>query len=135
MKKFIGSVFVGILLFSTVNANIVSGTKERIQMVGDSLLNNVIDGMKTNDYAKYSRDFDATMKDALSEKTFAITNKQITELFGEYKNSEYLGSLNQKKTTMFLWKGVFSKSQDDILIKLVVSEIDGKCLISGLWFQ
>jgi len=126
---------VGMLVFSTANANVVSGTKERIQIIGDSLLNNVLDGMKINDYAKYSRDFDVAMKDALPEKAFIATNKQIIELFGEYKNSEYLGFLNQKKTTMFLWKGFFSKSQDDILIKLVVSETDGKYLISGLWFQ
>ncbi|MFA5033342.1 MAG: hypothetical protein WC614_10010 [bacterium] len=135
MKKLVWSVFVGMLVFSTANANVVSGTKERIQIIGDSLLNNVLDGMKINDYAKYSRDFDVAMKDALPEKAFIATNKQIIELFGEYKNSEYLGFLNQKKTTMFLWKGFFSKSQDDILIKLVVSETDGKYLISGLWFQ
>ena len=135
MKKLIWVVLAGMLLFSTANANVVSGTKEKIQMVGDSLLNNVLDGMKTNDYAKYSRDFDATMKNALSEKAFIATNKQITELFGEYKNSAYLGFLNQKKMTMFLWKGIFGKSQDDVLIKLVVSETDGKYLIAGLWFQ
>ncbi|MDD2890716.1 MAG: hypothetical protein PHE49_08780 [bacterium] len=135
MKKFILSVFVGILVFSTANANVVSGTKEKIQIIGDSLLNNVLDGMKTNDYAKYSRDFDATMKDALPEKAFIATNKQLIEFFGEYKGCEYLGFLNQKKTTMFLWKGFFNKSQDDVLIKLVVSETGGKYLISGLWFQ
>jgi hypothetical protein len=135
MKKLIWSVITGMLLFSTANANVINGTKEKVQAVGDSLLNNLLDGMKTNDYAKYSRDFDATMKSVLPEKAFIATNKQIIELFGEYKNSEYLGFLNQKKMTMFLWKGFFSKSQDDILIKLVVSEIDGKYLISGLWFQ
>lgn len=46
-----------------------------------------------------------------------------------------MGFLNQKLYTIVLWKGKFSETKNDILIKLVLSKRQDKIMVVGLWFQ
>jgi hypothetical protein len=46
-----------------------------------------------------------------------------------------LGFLQKGKTTVVLWKGRFTNSADDVLIKLVLSPRGDQTRVLGLWFQ
>lgn len=128
-------VMVAVVLPSPTFSGIIGNTDKEVRTIADPLLDNILAGMKTNDYAKWSKDFDRTMKEAQSKDEFLKTNKQIELLMGSYESRKYLGFLKQGDMTLVLWKGSFDKTEDDVLIKLVVSKRKGKYVVTGLWFQ
>ena len=137
MKHFAYGIIVGLMFFlsASTQAEVIGKTDEEVQLVAESVLDTILTGMKTENYATYSKDFDETMKEALPEEAFLAANKQILESMGEYKSREYLGFLNKGEMTVILWKGTFDKTDDHLLIKLTLSKREDKCLVTGLWFQ
>ncbi len=135
MKRFTYSVIVSIFLGAFVYAGVIGDTNEEVKAVANPILDSILDGMKTNDYTKYSKDFDDTMKNALPKEAFLAANKQIRDYMGEYKSREYLGFLKKNNMTVILWKSVFDKSEDEFLVKLIISKQKDKYLVTGLWFQ
>jgi len=75
------------------------------------------------------------MKEYESKEAFLKSNKQIELLMGSYESRKYLGFLKKSDMTIVLWKGTFDNTQDDVLIKLVISKRKDKYLVTGLWFQ
>jgi hypothetical protein len=59
----------------------------------------------------------------------------IMKKLGKYQSRTYLGFLQKGNFTVVLWRGRFSASDDDVLIKLVLSKRGDKVLVTGLWFQ
>ena len=118
-----------------VNAAIVGQSNEQVLAIADPIMDNIFDGLNNDDYYKYSRDFDSTLKETLSPERFLSVHKEIKDWVGNYLYREYLGFINRQAITIIFWKGVFDKTQDEILIKLVVSEHEGNYFVTGLWFQ
>jgi hypothetical protein len=137
MKRFAYGIIVGLMFFlsASTHAEVIGTTDEEVQLIAEPVLDMILAGMKAEDYAMYSKDFDQTMKEALTEETFLAANKQILESMGEYKSHKYLGFLNKGEMTVILWKGTFDKTDDHLLIKLTLSKREDKCLVTGLWFQ
>ena len=123
------------VLVSAVHAGMIGKTDKEVRAIADPLLDNILDGVKTGDYEKWSRDFDQTMKGVLTKEKFAETNQQVKERMGSCTSRKYLSFLNKGEMTMVLWKGTFDKTQDDILITLVASKQGDKYKVAGLWFQ
>lgn len=137
MKWFV-SFFVIIFLLAAVlplSAEIIGRTEESVQAIAEPILDNILDGFAKNDYAKYTKDFDMTLKESISEQKFIQTRQQILDWIGNYQIREFLGFLNRGKMTVVIWKGIFDKSKEDVLIKLVVSERKGQYFVTGLWFE
>ena len=101
----------------------------------DPIVDNIIDGMRTEDYAKYSRDFSESLKKALTEGAFLRDNRDMRSQLGECKSGEYMGFMNQAGSTMVLYKARFSKTEDDLLIRLSVSKEQDRYLVVGIWVQ
>ncbi|MBN3038076.1 MAG: DUF3887 domain-containing protein [Candidatus Omnitrophica bacterium] len=134
-----GIVFFSLALFciiaQPVFADVIGGGDEEVRAVAEPILDTILEGFKNNDYVKYSTHLDQTLKEAVSEAKFAQTDSQIESSIGEYVSREYFGFLDQGQMTVVLWKGDFDNTEDDILIKLVISKRDGEYLVTGLWFQ
>jgi len=113
----------------------IGKTDDEVRAIAEPIIDSILDGMKTGDYAKFSKDFDDTMKEALTKEKFASTNQQLRSQMGNYKSREYIGFLNKGKMTIVMWKGKFDGTEDDILIKLVLSKRGDKNYVTGLWFQ
>ena len=116
-------------------AGVIGKTDEEVRAIAEPILDNILEGFKTDDYVKYSRDLDDTLKETISENKFLETDRQIESSIGNYQSREYLGFLTKGQMTVVLWKGRFDKSVDDVLIKLVVSKRKDRYLVTGLWFQ
>jgi len=116
-------------------ARVIGETNEEVRAIVEPILENILEGFETNDYSKYSRDLDDTLRETIPEKKFLEVDRQIQSSIGNYQSREYLGFLTKGQMTMVLWKGRFDGSVDDVLIKLVVSERGEKYLVTGLWFQ
>ena len=114
---------------------VIGKTNEEVSAIANPILDNVIAGFADDNYAQYAKDFDATLKETITAERFQEIREDILKWIGSYLYREYLGFLNKEAITIVFWKGVFDKSEDDILIKMVISERNGKYLITGLWYQ
>jgi len=136
-KPVVSTLIMVAVLFLAISAaaDFVGQTNEQVKAVATPILENLMVGFNQGKYDQYSRDFDDTMREAINKKKFQQVRSQLLKKLGKYKDKEYLGFLNQKRYTIVLWKGKFSETKNDILIKLVLSKRQDKIMVVGLWFQ
>ncbi len=113
----------------------IPGTDAEVKAVAGPILDNILEGFKYKDYTKYSRDLDDTVKETVTKEKFPTVCQQVQQQVGVYKSRKYLGSLKKGKMTVVLWKGRFDGTDDDVVIKLVISKRGQKYFVTGLWFQ
>lgn len=136
MKVLVCIVVIGLaLVITSAFAGIIGKSDEEVQSIANPILDMFLEGMKIGDYTKYSMYFDDTLKEALPEKRFRVVREQIKGQMGDYQSREYLGFLNKGPMTIVLWKGAFDKTEDEVLIKVVLSKRGDKYVITGVWFQ
>ena len=98
-------------------------------------MDNIFDGLKANSYSIYLKDFDETLKESISETKFLQTSQWVKDFIGTCSSREYLGFLKKGKMTVILWKAKCDKSEDDVLIRLVMTKRGDSYLVAGIWFQ
>lgn len=116
-------------------AGFVGQTDREVQAAVEPLLDNLLAGYNHGDYRIYTRDFDDTLKEAIPEGKFRQTRESLLKKLGTWQSRQYLGYLNQNHYTVILWKGRFSGTADDVLIRLVASRRGERVVVTGLWFQ
>jgi hypothetical protein len=124
-----------VLLLSPAAAAVIGQNNKDVQAIAEPILDTVLTGLNNGNYSLYSRYFDATLKDAITEKKFSQVRANILKKLGKYQSRTYLGFLQKGNFTAVLWRGRFSGSDDDVLIKLVLSKRGNKVLVAGLWFE
>ena len=131
------AVFFLITLVSIgiVSADIIGTTDKEVQAATGPVLDNILEGFRMNDYAMYSKDFAATLKESVSQKRFLEIDHHFEETIGECAEKKYLGFITKGEMTVALWKARFTKSEDDVLIRLVLSKRDDEYFVTSLWFQ
>jgi len=137
MKILILAVSV-LFLFSTpavTFAEVVGETNEEVTAIAEPILDNILQAFEQNDYIKYAKDFDDTLKESISDKKFVEVNQYFQDSLGNYQSREFLGFFVKGKMSVVLWKARYDKSEDDVVIKLVLSKRADKYLVTGLWFQ
>ena len=87
---------------SPLSADAIGKTDKKVKAIAGPILDNILEGLKTNDYVKYSRDFDKTLKEAISEKRFLEIDRDIKNFIGNCKIRRYLGFLTKGKMTLTL---------------------------------
>ncbi len=124
--------FLGV---SLAQADFIGASDQQVQALADPILDNLLAGFNEGNYPKYSKDFDPTLKESLPEAKFKQVRTEILNKIGQYQSRKFLGFLNQNKFTAVLWKGKFSQTTSDVLIKLVTSKRGDKVVVVGLFFQ
>ena len=136
--RFVSLVLIAVLTWGAAlpaAADFIGQNNPEVQAVANPILDGILQGFKKGDYGLYSQNFDDTLKDVISKKKFLQTRSKILKSIGSCESRHYLGYLQKGKTTMVLWKGKFSNSADDVLIKLVLSRRGKQTKVLGLWFQ
>ncbi len=126
---------VGLLLAVPASAAPVGQDDRQVKAVAGPILDNLLAGFSQGDYAQYSRDFDGTLKAAISEQKFQRVREELLEKLGKIQSKKYLGFLDQRPNTVVLWKATFDGTQSDVLIKLALVKQQDKVMVAGLWFQ
>ncbi len=128
-------ILVLFLAVTSAAAAVVAQNDKEVKAVAEPILDTVLSGFNNNDYGSYSKYFDDTLKDAIPPKKFSQVRAEILKKLGKYQSRSYMGFQTQGNFTVALWKGRFSASPNDVLIKLVLSKRGDKVLVTGLWFQ
>jgi hypothetical protein len=135
LSRFLVFLAIVLLTQSPAVAAVIAQSDKEVQAIADPILDTLLSGFNDNNYSTYSQYFDDTLKDAIPEKKFQQVRSDILQKMGKYQSRTYLGYQTKGNFTVVLWKGRFSKSTDDVLIKLAVSKRGDKVEVSGLWFQ
>ena len=137
MKKILYGLMVFLICAIAIPAHgaVIGQTDKEVKDIAEPIFDNVMKGFSADDYIEYSKNFDSTLKETITSKRFREIRGDILKWVGSYLYREYLGYINREAVTIVFWKGIFDKTQDEILIKMVVSERNGECLITGLWYQ
>jgi len=135
-KTFVSILALMVLLVALpAGAAFVGTDNAQVKAVAEPILDNLLAGFNQGNYAQYSKNFDATLREAIPEKKFQQVRGSILKKLGAFKSKKYLGFLNQQAYTVVLWKGAFAGTKNDVLIKLVLSKRQNKVVVTGLWFQ
>jgi hypothetical protein len=136
-KLVISILLVVVLLILAIPAAAapVGTSDQQVKAVSEPILDNLLAGFNQGNYAQYAKDFNDTLREAIPEKKFQQVRGELLKKLGKYKEKKYLGFLNQQAYTIALWKGAFANTQDDVLIRLVLSKRQDKVVVVGLWFQ
>lgn len=138
MREYLVSAALAVLLLALgfpVAADFIGQQDQQVQAVAEPILDSLLTGFNQGNYAQYARDFDDTLREAVSPEKFRQVRDQLLKKLGKYQEKKYLGFLNQQRFTVTLWKGRFAGTSDDVLIKLVLSQRPDRLVVVGLWFQ
>jgi len=108
---------------------------EKIKGVSTAELDSILKGIATKNYDLYAKDFSDKMKRAQTEENFLKLCQSIEDSLGQLKSTEYLGYYRAEGDIISLFKAGFSKTDDDVLIRLVLDFKNQKEQVAGLWFD
>lgn len=129
------SLLVSIVSIQEAQAATRKRTNKEMEVVADPIMDNILDGVKLENYVAYSKDFDKALKIIGSRTKFFQVARYLKKSLGNYLYREYMGSIYKDNGVVVLWKGTFDKSQNDVLIKLFLSKQNNRYVVTGVRFQ
>ncbi len=140
MKKSLGMKAFAIALMAAVVFSFVgcSGSvKESDVSYAGPALDNVLAGIKDNDYAMFSKDFEDNLKNQITEDSFHTLASSLQTQIGDYQSRTYAGAVastqNNVQYMTVLYKAKYTKA--DVQITIAFSGNNGAYKVSGLWFK
>lgn len=110
-----------------------------VSKYSDEMAENILMAINEESYEKYSMDFDETMKKTIKEEDFKKSNSIIKDRIGDYISKELLKAekVTDKNGEYIVayYAAKFSNEPEDVSIRVVFSEADGKRYVTGLWFD
>ena len=101
----------------------------------DQIAENILQAMNENDYAKYSEYFDESMKMALPQATFQSSNSLMRAAIGDYVSKTFWKVEEKDDYTVVVYKVKFTEEPQDVIVRVIFYEIEGKTYVAGLWFD
>jgi hypothetical protein len=98
---------------------------------------NIMLAINSNDFSKYSSDFDPTMKQAMTQQAFDQVRSSITGKIGMYVpgSLKFSQAASQTKYIVVIYTCKFADEPADVIITISFQSIDGKNLVAGLYFN
>lgn len=132
MIKYIGLIMFFIIALYSVS--FAQDSEKDIKATAEKYLDNLLAGIKENNYEKYSRDFNVDLKKSLTKEYLTTVKSNMEQNFGNYKSRQYLGLLKKGERILVLWKSAFDGTKNDVLIQLFLTKKDNKYQITGVLF-
>jgi len=129
-------ILAGCSLFKAplVEPKTLEGSKaEEVLAYATPKADNLIKGLVDGDYAVFSADFDATMKEGMNQAAFDELRQIFADKLGSYKSHEVSVVLEDELYTTVAYKMIFEK--DDAVVMRVVFDNNSPHPITGLWFD
>jgi hypothetical protein len=135
MKK-VGLLLAVIMLTAALFAG--CGIKEADIPYADGMAENILQGIKANDYAMFSRDFGEKLKAAINEDAFSGMVAQFADTIGTYESKAFAQAANTTEDdveyTVVVYKAKFTKEDSDVLVTVTFGGEDDSRTVEGLFF-
>ncbi len=103
---------------------------EEVKVYADPIAEKIFTGINEKNYAKFSEDFDQTMKDAVTDAKFNEIIKQL----GECESKGIIGADKAQGYTRALYKASSSGFSRDLTFTIVFSA-EGDKKVSGFFYK
>jgi hypothetical protein len=135
MPRSIVKLACGVLIMLIAIAGVSACATETAEPdYANQITENILLAMNEGDYAQFSEHFDEAMKNSLPEATFQETVSQIREAIGDYVSKTFWKVQTEDGYTAVYYKAKFTL-EDEVTVKVVFLETEGKVYVSGLWFE
>ena len=108
--------------------------RENVLKYAEPAADSILAGHNEMNYAKYSKDFDETMKNALTEPVFRQKQGSILSKIGKYRSRKLIKTVKQSGYVSVIYSGEFEK-ESGVVIRVVFKNYGDKNLAAGLWFN
>lgn len=128
-------VYIASLMAACAPAETVVIGEERdaVLVFSEAKSDNLLNGKNANDYATFSQDFDAEMRNAMPQSGFDALKKDRDEKLGLYVSRSVNRVVKDGDFYAVIYDAVFEK--DDAVSIRVVFRIAEPHEVSGLWFS
>lgn len=134
--KVLAAALIAAVVFSFAGCSSLSETD--VSYAGP-MLDNVLTGIKDNNYAEFTKDMDDAMKKALPEDTFHSMVATFQEKIGDYQSKTFGAAApateNNVAYTKVIYKAKYTKETGDVLITISFTDSNGTKKVSGLLFS
>jgi major membrane immunogen (membrane-anchored lipoprotein) len=132
MKFKVITLAVAVILLSVFMAG--CGTTPEKPAYSDALTDKVLTAINEGDYEKFSQDLDDKMKELLTETAFTNLKSQLAASAGDYVSKEFEKITVTGDYTTVVYNAKYTKAEK-VVITISFSTVDGKNLVSGLYFK
>ena len=114
--------------------------------VAKTFADDILNGVKTDNYQLFSKDLSPEMREKMTEKNFKAMTKEMKDRVGTLQTWTYLTVLDKTPLKAFVWKASFQKEikdkenkpvklDTDMLFQLVIGKTDKGYVILLFGFQ
>ncbi len=107
----------------------------KVREYADPMAENILLSLTNNDYGAFTRDFDQTMKDTLTQARFDQLYSMIKTKVGDYVSKEYLSGENQGGYITVHYKAKYANEPAGVAVNVSFKTVDSKPYVAGLWFD
>ena len=141
MRRTTGSLVIAIILSALAcltacnpQEKILSGTDQAAVLAfSEAATDNLFAGMTANDYASFSRDFDADMQAALPASHFETFKQDLDSKIGNYLSRTVDQVIQSGEFYVVIYQTKF-ELEEPVIVR-VVFRVAEPHSISGLWFD
>lgn len=138
MKKFkIFGCILAALMVMTVFAGCgkqkVTELSEDKVSFAEPIAEKMLAALTSGDFAKFSEDFDDTMKSKFDEAAFKKTNELMKTKVGDYKSKEFTAAQADSKYTVVIYKANYTNESSGVKVTISFTQKDDKYLVSGFF--
>ena len=117
------------------SGTMLSATEQKAVLAfSEAETDNLLAGIRSGEYAVFSRDFNKNMREAMPQSKFEQWKKEKDARLGWYLKREVEGMVQRSDGTYTVIYQVFFSYDDDVLMR-VVFQAEPLHQISGLWLE
>jgi len=106
-----------------------------IQALADPIIENILIGLKTNDYSAFSKDLSQATKIVLSQTSFDQIYNQMQTAVGDYQSKTFFSSSTKDSAITAVYIAGFSKEPAGVFVTLVLQPAGTGYQVEGLTFD
>ncbi len=113
----------------------LGNNQEQVLNRVNPILDNILEAHEKKKYDLFIRNLQQEMREKISEKQFHLAAKETHKRLGQYQNRQFLAGLRRDDRPMLVWKAKFSRSENDILMTLVLDQQDSEVVVNWFWVE
>jgi hypothetical protein len=127
------SLLIGVPACSSSGSSLAGTDRDAVLAYAEPMTDNLLAGFNAGDYATFSRDLNAQMRETLNEPNYTTVRAALLDRIGRYVSREVASVEWTGSLVTVDYKARFEK--DDAVTVRVVFETADTHRIAGLWFD
>lgn len=106
-----------------------------VREYADPMTENLLQAINQNDYAKFTANFDETMKNSITQEAFGTLKTQLQSRIGDYVSKEFVSTQNQSGFTVVIYSAKFTIETEPVVLTMSFHEVGGQQQIGGFYLN